>query len=104
MQFQGHRAQVHMKNGKIIGYSSSFHGSDQLAWGDQKIEISSQDAARIAQQKYKMEVYQKSPIKKRILQLKSGDLTLIYEVLLRNEENFLQISVDAYSGTLVLPR
>lgn len=76
LEISNHRAQVHLKNGHITSYSTSFDGLDDLKWKKMVLQprriITPEIAAQIASDHVKIRYTKSIPVKKGVHQLKMG--------------------------------
>lgn len=104
LEITNHRAQIHLKEGRIIGYSTSFDGLDDLEWKKKKSQspnVTPEIAVQIASDHFKIPHATSSPVKRGVLQLQDGKITLVFIVLLQNATEYLQVSVQVSSGIQV---
>jgi len=105
LEISNHRAQIHLKHGLITSYSSSFDGLDALKWkksiSQSRRIITPNVAAQIASHHLKIPFVDSIPVKEGALQLKDGRITIIYIVQLQSVTEYLQVSVEKLSGSIL---
>lgn len=96
-----HSASIHIKDGQVLSYTTSFTGNATLdVLRDQK--FTAQEAEQIAMKEFKS-ARDKVPAKTVILEIDHGKLTYAHQFQLRNDatNQWLQISVDKITGDII---